>query len=373
MKKLGFILLVLALCVGCQTKKVETFSNTSVTAGFDTFISIKTVADSQEQFDSYFTNSIEKFEYLNKLFDIYNTYPDVNNLKTINDNAGIAPVEVDQYIIDLLNLSKEFYDLSGGEFDITMGSVLKVWHKYRELGLMAMNEGELGKLPSSEELETATACKGWEFVEIDDENNTVYINNPCTSLDVGGIAKGFAAEVLANDLIEEEIPSGFVNAGGNVRTINKKWDGSPWVVEIQNPDGAGSYLTVSRLGSASFVTSGDYQRYYIAEDGKFYHHIIDPKTNFPATHFHSVTIITENSAVADALSTTIFTLPYEEGSALISKYNQDHPDKPVSAVWLMDQAQANEIKNDHQLVVGNYIAVYTEDLKDSLVVKDPAK
>lgn len=373
MKKYGLMFLTLALLTSCQTKKIETFSNTSVTAGFDTFISIKTVADSQEQFDGYFKTSIDKFEYLNKLFDIYNTYDGINNLKSINDNAGIAPVEVDQPIIDLITYAKEFYDLSGGEFDITMGSVLKIWHQYRDEGMMLMQEGKFGDIPTYDELNTASACRGWEFIEVDDDNNTVYINNPCTSLDVGGIAKGFAAEVIANDLIEDNVTSGFVNAGGNVRTINTKWDNSPWVVEIQNPDGAGDYLTVSRKGTSSFVTSGDYQRYYIANDGNFYHHIIDPQTNFPATYFHSVTIITTHSDAADALSTTLFTLSYEEGLNLIDEYNKLNPDTPISVVWLTDENQAATIDSENVIKVGNYTAYYTADLKDSLTVKSATK
>lgn len=358
--------MVLSLLAGCQSKKLETYSNTSITSGFDTFISIQVTTESQEKFDEYFQISIDKFEELNKYFDIYHTYDGVNNLKTINDQAGIAAVEVDQSIIDMLNVAKEFYDYSDGELDITMGALLQVWHKYREEGLLYMGEGELGRVPSTEELEKAKACSGWEYIEVDDENNTVFINNPCVSLDVGGIAKGFAAEVIAKELESHGVTIGVVNAGGNTRTIGTKQDDKPWRVQIENPEGNGSTLIVERKGTASFVTSGDYQRYYIADDGNIYHHIIDPRTNFPADHFHSVTIITPNSAVADALSTTIFTLPYEEGLALITKYNEEHPDTPVSAVWLMDAN--HEVETNNKLVAGNYLCVYTEDLKDSLQI-----
>ncbi|MEF9968174.1 MAG: FAD:protein FMN transferase [Longicatena sp.] len=364
MKKILVLIMVLTLCVGCQNKKLETYSNTSIDAGFDTFITIQAQAESQEKFDEIFTISIDKFKELNQYFDIYHTYEGVNNLKTINDQAGIAPVEVDQSIIDMLNVAKEFYDLSDGELDITMGALLKVWHKYREEGLLYMNEGEFGRIPSLEELEAAKACSGWNNIEIDDEKNTVYINNPCVSLDVGGIAKGFAAESIATELESIGVTTGVVNAGGNTRTIGTKQGDKPWRVQIENPEANGTTLVVESKGTASFVTSGDYQRYYIAEDGKFYHHIIDPRTNFPADHFHSVTIITPNSAVADALSTTLFTLPYEEGLALINKYNNEHPDAPVSAVWLMDPNQ--EVLSENTMMAGNYLCVYTDNLKDSI-------
>lgn len=366
MKKIVVFIMVLALLAGCQTKKLETFSNTSVTAGFDTFISIQVLTESKEKFDEYFERSIKKFEELNQYFDIYHTYDGVNNLKTINDQAGVAPVQVDQSIIDMLHVAKEFYDYSDGELDITMGALLKVWHKYREEGLLYMSEGELGRVPSKEELEEAKACSGWQYIEIDDEKDTVFINNPCVSLDVGGIAKGFAAEVIAKDLESQGVTTGVVNAGGNTRTIGTKQGDKPWRVQIENPEGKDSTLIVERKGTASFVTSGDYQRYYIAEDGNTYHHIIDPRTNFPADHFHSVTIITPDSAVADALSTTLFTMTYEEGLALLSKYNQEHPDSPVSAVWLMDAN--HKVETDNKLIAGNYLCVYTDDLKDSIEV-----
>lgn len=367
MKKSTISLLILTLLTGCTTQKATVFSNTSVTAGFDTYISIQASATSQEEFDGYFDESINDFIELNQLFDIYHTYENVNNLKTINDQAGKEPVVVDQLIIDLLNISKEFYDISSGEFDITMGAILKVWHNYREEAKLLLESGSLGKLPSQEELDSAAACTGWQYIEVNDDDNTVFITNPCVSLDVGGIAKGYAAEVIAQNLEAKNIKTGVVDAGGNNRTINEKLDGSPWRVGVQNPDGNGSLLVIEKKGTSSFVTSGDYQRYYVAEDGKFYHHIIDPRTNYPADHFRSVTIVTENSAVADALSTTLFTLPYEEGLQLIEDYNIAHPDTPVSAIWISDKDK--KIDSVNTIEVGNFSCTYTEDLKTSIQVK----
>ncbi len=362
MKKLILYLCIFLLLTGCQNSEkntLETFSKTTVSSGFDTFLIIQTTAESQEEFDTNFNKAVSSFENMHQLFDIYNLYPEKNNLKLINDQAGVAPVKVDQEILDLLLLSRYFYDLSDGEFDITLGAVLQVWHSYREL-----NDGSI---PSLEELEDASLCTGWDYVEIDEEEKTVFITNPCVSLDVGGIAKGFAVEKMAEILIQEDITMGIINAGGNNRTINSKLDGSLWRAEIQNPSGTPGAIVVSVEGSSSIVTSGDYQRFFIGEDGQRYHHIIDPQTYFPATYFHSVTVITENSAIADAFSTLLFTVPYEKGLEIIERYNQSHLEDPISAVWIIDNTE--DPFSENYIEFSNYFGIFTEDLIGQIEVK----
>lgn len=361
MKKVIALLCVLLTLTGCKKttdSSLETFSNTTVSAGFDTYLSIRVATDSKEKFTEYFNQSVEKFSFYNELFDIYHTYPNINNFKTINDSAGIQAVEVDQDIIDLLLLAREFYKLSDGQFDITIGAVLKVWHSYREL--------DDGSIPTPEELDKAAGCVGWDFVEIDDEKNTVFINNPCVSLDVGGIAKGFAAEKIAQSFVEQNIKMGVVDAGGNNRTINDKLDGTPWRVGVQNPSGNGSLLIVSQAGSSSFVTSGDYQRFFVGDDGVRYHHIINPKTNYPATYFRSVTIITADSAIADTLSTLIFTLPYTEGLAFIEKYNQANPDYKASVIWILSPEQARDFPKAKK--IQDYYYLNTSDIDSRITI-----
>ncbi|MFI3284853.1 MAG: FAD:protein FMN transferase, partial [Erysipelotrichaceae bacterium] len=273
--------------------------------------------DSQETFDEYFAYVCEQFMYYDQLFDIYDSYDDINNMKTINDQAGIAPVEVDQAIIDLLLEAQYFESLSNHEFDVTFGAVFKVWHSYRELA----NENDgVGNIPEIDELNEAQLHTGMDKLIINDEANTVYLTDENASLDVGGIAKGFAAEAIAQGLMDLGLDIGIVDAGGNNRIIGSKPDGELWKVGIQNPNGNGSLVIVSSDVEMSFVTSGDYQRYYVDEQGNRYHHIIDPSTLYPATHYRSVSIITDDSGQADALSTSLFTLGFEEGLALIDEY-----------------------------------------------------
>jgi thiamine biosynthesis lipoprotein len=345
---------------------IEKFSKTTIDSGFNTFLNVIGYCENEAEFLEYFKIAVNDFQIYNKLFDIYHNYEGINNIKTINDNAGIKAVIVDPSIIEMLDLAKEFSDLSNNEFDVTYGSVLKIWHKYRNSGISYNNDGEYGPIPDFSILEAAAVDTGWQFVEIDYEKNSVFITNPNTSLDVGSIAKGFTSEKVAIHLEELGLLYGVVNAGGNNRTINGKPDGSGYVVGVQNPNGETPTLlsVVSPSESCSFVTSGDYQNYYIGTDKKTYHHIINPETLYPSTYFNSVSIICKDSGIADAFSTTLFTLSYIEGSKLINQYNKNNPDNSIEVIWVM--AIDKQFETENSLISQNYFVVYTDGLKESI-------
>ena len=366
MKRKALMLSAALLMAGCSQPTYTTYSNMSLDSGFDTYFSLQAATLKKEDFDELFTSSVNSFSHYNQLFDIYHNYDGVINLKTINDNAGVTPISVDDDMMEMLVMAREMYELSDGEFDITLGAVLKIWHEYREDGLAQLENGQLGKVPDEEELKQAKGCTGWQYVELDEENNTVYINNPCVSLDVGGIAKGYTVEKISQQLQESQVKMAIIDAGGNSKTINGKDDGSEWRIGIQNPDGSGSSLFVlTHNGTGSYVTSGDYQRYYVADDGNIYHHIIDPATLFPATYYHSVTILCESSAYADGLSTTLFTLPMDKGQEVIEQFNKAHPDFPASAIWVTDEPTDGE----HSGYAEPYYVTYTADLEGKVVFK----
>ena len=343
---------------------VQTFQNVSVDSGFDTVITLIEQTDDQEAFQSHYSEMCEQFRRYNSLFDIYNSYEGVANLKTVNDSAGLSPVTVSEELIDLLLQAKEIYELSDGAFDITMGSLLQVWHRYREAGITANEEGRYGELPTEEELASAAAFRGFDHVIIDEEACTVFIDDARVALDAGGIAKGFAAERTALALEQAGADHAAVNAGGNNRTIGAKADGSTWNVGIQNPDGQGSLFIVRVAGTNSFVTSGDYERYYLAEDGIKEHHIIDPATNRPADRWRSVTVITPDSGAADALSTALFVLSYEDGEALLKKY-RDKTGDSAEAIWIAMQEKAPDAPHCQKL--GIYRVIWSDGLDGCLV------
>ena len=278
---------------------------------FDTVTTILGKADSQEAFETTAQQIHDQLLVYHQLFDIYNTYDGINNLKTINDNAGIAPVKVDETIILLLQGCKSYYEFTGGKVNVAMGSVLQLWHEARSDGL---NDPANAYLPDTAALEEAAKHTDPSKIIVDEAASTVYLSDPDMRLDVGAIAKGWAAEEVA-----EAAPEGLlISVGGNVcATGPKDSSGTPWVVGIQDPDG-GAYLHTLYVTGGSVVTSGDYQRAY-AVDGQVYHHIIDPETLYPAGYWRSVTVISEHSTLADALSTALFLLPLEEGQALLDK------------------------------------------------------
>lgn len=277
---------------------------------FDTVTTIKGPSESEEAFTQTARQLHDELLRYHQLFDIYNDYEGLNNLKTVNDSAGIAPVEVDRAIIDLLLDCKRYYAATGGKVNAAMGSVLKLWHEARNDGI---DDPLNAYLPDGEQLEEAAKHCDFDEVIIDEEASTVYISDPDLRLDVGAIAKGWSVERVARNAPEQLM----ISVGGNTRATGPKdAAGTPWVVGIQDPQGGDRYLHTVYVSVGSLVTSGDYQRTYTV-DGTAYHHIIDPDTLFPGEYWSSVTIACEDSGLADALSTALFLMPREEGQKLL--------------------------------------------------------
>ena len=370
MEKKILITALLPLCLcACSAApeepaaELQKYTNLSADAGFDTVYQQTEFGYDRDLMADHFSHAVGMFTEFNNLFDIYNDYEGTANIKTINDNAGIAPVRVDGRIIDMLKEAKMFCDISDGAFDITIGSLLHVWHVYRDEGIILNSQGTKAPVPSQQELEEAAKYCGWDKVVIDEENSTVFITEKGVSLDVGGIAKGYAAEKIGEYMDAEDVVYATVNAGRNIRTVNAKADGSPWVIGIVNPgNGQETYCAVEMDGTGSFVTSGDYERYYIGEDDSLCHHIIDPDTLRPADFYHSVSIITPDSGAADCLSTTLFTMTIEEGKKVLEAYTEQTGNY-AEAVWIMDPDKTQD--EDGKLSAG-YWCVYTDGIKDRI-------
>jgi len=299
---------------------------------FDTLTKIVAYTDSKEEFTKHSQLIHDSLKEYHELYDIYNDYPGINNIKTINDNAGIKPVKVDKKIIDLLLFSEKWYKISEGKKNIALGAVLKIWHKYRTEGI---EDETKAALPPMYELKEAAKHTSINKLIIDEVNSTVFLEDPKMSLDVGSIAKGYATEQVSQIAIKNGFTSGLISVGGNVRAIGKKGTNNElWNIGIKNPDTDSDKATIHivYLTDLSLVSSGDYERYYTV-NGKRYHHIIDPDTLFPSEHFSEVTIITKDSGMADALSAAVFILPFEKGLKLIN----DLPD--TEALWVLKNGE----------------------------------
>ena len=313
MKRIPALLLILSVllcgCAGAGEEQKQ-YTATFLTV-FDTVTTIVGRDVSEESFTEKTQAVHDVLLHYHQLFDIYNEYEGLNNLKTINDHPG-EPVEVEQAVIDLLLDCKAYYELTKGRVNAAMGSVLYLWHEAREDGL---NDFAGAYLPDADALTEAAQHTGWDNVVIDDEANTVTLTDPALRLDVGAIAKGWSVQRAA-----ETAPEGLlISVGGNVcATGPKDASGTPWVVGVQDPDGGENYLHTLYLTRGSMVTSGDYQRAYMV-DGELYHHIIDPDTLYPGKLWRAVTVVCPDSGLADALSTALFLLPQDAGQKLLTQ------------------------------------------------------
>ncbi len=330
----GIILAAVLLPSGCgrsskryQTQFTDVFDTVSLLTGYD---------QSENAFDGKAELVHKELLEDHQLFDIYHSYDGMNNLKTVNDNAGIAPVRVDRKIIDLLQFGKDAYRFTDGKVNIAFGAVLRLWHDEREAGTA---DPEHAVLPDAAALKEAAEHTDMDDIIIDENASTVFLQDPEMSLDVGGIAKGYSVE-LAGKIAEDAGSASFLlNIGGNVKSIGSKADGSKWLCTVESPfyqdtKSGDRYSAETELDGQSLVTSGDYERYYTV-DGVRYAHIIDPDTLYPGRFHRSVSILAADSGTADAFSTGLFLMTKEDGQKCIDEYNKSHAgEDTIEVLWI---------------------------------------
>lgn len=295
-------LMILTLFVGCSKSKVpaEPTKKTALVLGTVCTITL---------YDSDDTAIIdEAIARLSELEDILSINKTGTELDKVNEMAGIEPVKVSADTLNVVKKGLEYSSLSNGTLDITVGPLVKLW------GIGT----EWAAVPSQEDIDVAKNLINYKDVVIDEANSTIFLKNPGMIIDLGAIAKGYAADEVVRLLKDKGVKSAIVNLGGNIFALGKKVDGSDWKVGVQNPEKDGEstigYVTVD---NKSVVTSGVYERYF-EEDGKKYHHILSPETGFPyENEILGVSIISNASIDGDSLSTTLFALGIEEGLKLI--------------------------------------------------------
>lgn len=248
----------------------------------------------------------EIFDRLRNLEDILSANKENTNIFHINEQAGIAPVIARKETLEILSLALYFSEKTNGAFDPTVGPLVKIWG-------IGTNEAVV---PSFEKIQTALSLVDYKKVII--SGNTVFLADKGMKLDLGAIAKGYAADEVVKILEKHKIKRAIIDLGGNVYAVGKKSRTKPWSIGIRDPEvESGKPILSVAIENKSVVTSGIYQRNFI-ENGKLYHHILDTATGFPAENdLLSVTIISSSSIQADALSTSAFLLGTEKGLKFI--------------------------------------------------------
>jgi thiamine biosynthesis lipoprotein len=231
-------------------------------------------------------------------------------ISKVNQNAGIAPVKVDQEVFDLVERATKMSKLTSGAFDISYASMDKIW-KF---------DGSMKEMPSPEAIKKSVERVGFENIILNSKDTTIFLKNKGMKLGLGGIGQGYIADKIKALLQEKGCSSGLVNVSGDINTWGKQPNGQFWTVGIINPLNKNKVFATFPLDDSAVETSGSYEK-YVSFNGKRYSHIIDPRTGYPATGIISVSVFAKQTELADALATGIFVLGIEVGLDLINQLN----------------------------------------------------
>lgn len=290
-------ILFCALLTGCGNTDTEPVTKTGLY--FDTVISVTLYGSDKESYID------ECFAMADRYESYFSATLEDSDVSKINENVG-TPVTVHEETAELIRKGQEYYEISGGKFDITIGALTSLWN---------ISHSD-GTVPSPEAISRALATVDAENVIID--GNQVTLTTPGSAIDLGGIAKGYIADQMKAYLNSQGITSGLIDLGGNILALGPKehQDTASYTIGIQKPFADdGDPIAAIEVTDQSVVTSGIYQRYF-ESDGVLYHHILDTATGYPCDNgLASVTIINNSSVDGDALSTTCFAMGLSDGLA----------------------------------------------------------
>ena len=243
------------------------------------------------------------FDEMRRIDALMSPFKENSQLSQVNHQAARHPVEISKELFMLIEQAQEISKLSEGVFDITFASVGR-FYDYRK-----------NVRPTDEEIKSKLDAVNYRHIQLDHDQLTITFTHPGVSIDLGGIAKGYAVDNGIQLLIECGVKNGLVSAGGDSRILGKRGD-RPWMMGIQHPRKRSELVVALPLSDTAISTSGDYERFFI-EDGKRYHHIITPGSGKSATGTISATVIGEDAVLTDALSTTVFIMGAARGIKLI--------------------------------------------------------
>lgn len=315
MKKILSLIFIIFILAGCSS--TNNYKNSFL--AFDTYIEFSSYTKNEEEFNKYFNYTKDEFNRYHELFNAYKNYKGLNNVKTINDNAGKKPVKVDKELFDLIKVSKEYYKNTFKKNNIALAPVVLEYKKVQE----KYDNNEVVSPPKMSVLKQKSKCSNMDDIILDEKNSTIFLKNKCNLIDLGAVAKGYATDAISDNLREMGLNSALINAGGNVATIGKKPGNEMFKIGITDPNKIDNYLLILNSSDSNVVTSGDYQRFFTYNNKRF-HHIIDPFTLLPSTPNKSVTIISDEGLKADFFSTETFMLEINEIKKLANDFDFEY-------------------------------------------------
>jgi thiamine biosynthesis lipoprotein len=302
------LLLLCMLLSSCSPHKMSVYQKSK--ALLDTFVTVTVVADSNATADKAIDNA---FDVIENFGELVNFYSDKSEVSAINRNAGIRAVKVSPVTIDIIERAVYVAKKSNGAFDPTIGPEIKLWDFLNKIK------------PSDTEIRKNLSLVNYKNIIIDKDNSTVFLKRENMLLDLGGIAKGYAADLAVKTLKKMGISAGIVAVAGDIEAFGLKPDKKPWMIGIKNPrqkNNDDEIIAKIRLSGKAISTSGDYERYFIL-NGQRFHHLLDPKTGYPAYGCQSVSVIADQGVLTDAFSTAVFILGPEKGLALAKEMGID--------------------------------------------------
>lgn len=266
---------------------------------------------------------------VNRIENLLSTYKPDSQTNLINEQAGKAPVVVDQEVYQLIERSIAISKITQGAFDITYGSLDKsLWNFNRNMT----------NLPDAATAKKMVHLINYQNVVLNPEEGTVFLKKKGMRIGFGGIGKGYAAEITRRKLLANGVRAGIINASGDLSTWGLQPDGRPWTIGIAHPDHPAKSFSYMNISDMAVATSGNYEKFVII-NGQKYSHTINPKTGLPIQGIKSVTIITKNAELADAMATPVSIMGIKAGLFLIDQL----PD--IEAIVVDDHNNIHTSKN----------------------------
>jgi FAD:protein FMN transferase len=292
----------------CTYQKESVYKKSKIL--MDTLVTITVVSVSQDKADKAIDKTFSAIEKIEKLSDFYSP---VSEISMINRKSGISGVKVSPDILEMLNKALYVSENTEGAFDITIGPVMSLYDFHKKIK------------PVDSEIRRNLPLVNYRNLSVDKKKSTVFLKEKGMLVDPGGITKGYTADKAAEILKQQGIHAGLVAVAGDIKAFGLKPDGKPWKIGIRNPSAntTEDYIIATiELTDMAISTSGDYERSFII-DGKKYHHLIDPKTGYPASSCRSVSVIAKDGVFTDSFATGVFILGPDKGMKVLEKMGFD--------------------------------------------------